>query len=783
MKNRFLPLVVILGGALMVAFAFAASTPAAPSAIHNSQSAIPNSQFAIGNYCLECHTAVPAQSLDALRPVEWARDIPCATLRKAYEGVWQTDTLVAAFQNAQNDVSAVGVDTRAQAKRINAQRVIAERFTRENDISLAAMTNRYQTARFQMNKAYAAMNDARAERDRAFILIAVSLATIFVVSGIFLGWRNTFKGKRVGAIEKSPIEKSPIEKSPIEKSPIEKSPIEKSPIEKSPIEKSPVEKSPTSRAAFALAAVGMIVVFVLFANPLFAFAPPLPTPTEEETERQTAVDQATRVSDAVARFSAQSWVLGRIGAQWNATDKTQANAAYADALTAARDKNANLAAYWGQLQAVRESAVTWNEATQDLAAFRADKIETAAQQSWQYRAIANEWLAVDKAKAADALNLALNSNLQSPVSNLRDFELRAIAVTYAKLDAAKANELVAQVQDPFLRAWGWREMGQFDKATQTAREVKSPYDRAWALREIARASGNTALLNDALDAATKIENAESRAYALADIAIVWAAKDSAKANEVIEKIPVAYPDARVMALRGAGKATIDANRAKEFFARALTDAKKVDSAYAMEKYTAALAADLARVDAASALDVASKLTDAVLRDQAYRDIAIAANANDVAAKIATPTFRAQALTALGAKANDKTQAAKYFQDAFALADKMEDLAALRDLAIAWAALDPKAALAVVDKLEDAADKVAALQAIALELAKADKRQSAEVFDRAVNLAKSVRVRGEAFASARALAALASSYAAIDAARANQAFAAALESAKRVNVKY
>ncbi len=745
MKNKFLPLIVILGGALMVAFAFAATTSTPPSAVRNSQAAIPNSQFAIpnsqfaiGNYCLECHTAVPPRALDALRPVEWARDIPCDTLRKAYEGVWQTDTLVAAFQNAQNDVRAVGMDTSAQAKRLNAQRVIAERFPREDDISLAAMTNRYQTARFQMNKAYAALNDARAERDRAFILIAVVLATLFVLSGIVIGWRHTTRGKG---------------------------------------------RAVSSRAPFALAAVGMIVVFVLFANPLFAFAPPLPTPTEEETARQAAVDQATRVSDTIARFSAQSWIIGRIGAQWNAVDKAQANAAYADALIAARDKNANLTAYWGQLQALRESAVTWNAATQDLAVFCADKIETAALQSWQYRAIANEWLAIDKAKATDALQLAL-SNLQPPTSNFqRDLELRALAVTWAKLDTAKGNELIAQVQDPFLRAWGWREMGQFDKALQAARDVQAPYDRAWALREIARASGNVALLNDALDAANKIENAETRAYALADIAMVWSAKDDAKGREIIETIPAAYREARALASRGAGQATRDANRAKEFFLHALAEAQKIGDAYKTAKFTAALAADLARVDANGALDVASKLTDTVLRDQAYRDIAIATNSPDVAAKISSAAFRVQALTALGAKASDRTQAATYFQDAFALADKVEDVAVLRDLAIAWAALDPKAALAVVDKLEDAADKVAALQAIALELAKTDKQQSTQVFDRAVNLAKSVRVRGEAFASARALASLASSYAAMDATRAHQAFAAALESAKRVNVKY
>jgi len=49
MKNKFLPLIVILGGALMVAFAFVATTSTSPSAVRNSQAAIPNSQFAIPN--------------------------------------------------------------------------------------------------------------------------------------------------------------------------------------------------------------------------------------------------------------------------------------------------------------------------------------------------------------------------------------------------------------------------------------------------------------------------------------------------------------------------------------------------------------------------------------------------------------------------------------------------------------------------------------------------------------------------------------------------------------
>ncbi len=108
---------------------------------------------------------------------------------------------------------------------------------------------------------------------------------------------------------------------------------------------------------------------------------------------------------------------------------------------------------------------------------------------------------------------------------------------------------------------------------------------------------------------------------------------------------------------------------------------------------------------------------------------------------------------------------------------------MRDLAIAWAEIDAPAALNVVDKLEDNSDKAAVLQVIAMQLAKMDKVASAQVFDRAMNVAKSIRVLGDSFAAARMLASLASSYASVDSARANTAFALALDVAKKVNVKY
>ena len=743
MKFSVALIALIAISVLLVATPVAASDPV-PSV---------NLQAQIGNYCLECHTAVPPRPLAVTRPVEWARDIPCATLRKGYEEIAQIDLLAAAYQNVASELRGWRVDTSAQDKRINARRVAAARIAETDGIALATITNQGNTARYQMNKAYATLQTARADRDRMIILIVVGLATVFIVSGIVLGWRNTRKGKSGGA-----------------------------------------GKPSSARGMWTATIIGMIVVFVLFAVPIFAFSPALPAATAEETARQTAVDQAARVSDAATKSSAQSWVLGQIGAQWYALDKTQANATFQAALQAAHDKGASREAYWGQTQAVQESAVAWAPAAQDLAEYRAALIENAAAQSWQYRALANEWLGVDKAKATEALQLAL-ANLSPRDSNLqRDLELRALAVTWGKLDAAKGNELLAQISDPFVRAWGWREAKQYDQATQTARTIKANYDRAWALREIARAAGNAALFNDALAAANQIERTDTRAYAIADIAIAWASQDAAKAFDLIGKIDPAYAEARAMAWHGVGNAlaATDAARARDAFGFAFDAAKKAGSPYQIEKWTAAILIDYARFNVDVGLDSATKLTDPVLREQVYLGVMplVAAQnldkALNVAERITSPALRARAFTALGVaalQAGDKTRAAAAFQNSFALADKLEDTFGLRDLAVAWSELDPKSALAVVDKLEDPADKTAALQAIALAFAPSDKKQSADAFDRALNVAKSAKVRGEPFAAARALAALGRAYAAIDPARANQAFTLALDVAKRVNVKY
>lgn len=736
----FYIVLVALAGALLLCASTVAATGDTPAA---------GSRPLAGNYCLECHVTIPNTTLSPLRPIEWARDIPCDTLRKAYEEVYQVDTLVAAAQNAAQQLQSQGFAASLQMKRLDARRVTAARLYEGEFVSLAALSNQGKTVRYQMNKTYAALQELRAYRQRLIVLGVAAAGSLFVLVSIFLGWRHTRKGRG---------------------------------------------KPKGSHLPLLWTVLACLVVFLLFATPLFGFAPPLPTATEEEMERQAAVDQANRVSDAANRLSAQVWVLGDIGAAWSKIDKAQGEAALTAALQAAKDKEANLMAYWGQVQAVRESAAAWRPSTLDLAVYHADRIEVAANQAWHLRSLAATWLTVDKSKAAELLQGALIQARRNPNAYYRDLDTRAVAVVWARLDPAKGSALMEQVADPFLRAWGFREMGLYDQAAQAARQVQDPYRRAWALRqialqEIAGAPSGTraaALLTEALEAANKVGGQETKAYVLADLAVAWASADIVRGREVVNSIDVSYPEARVLALHGVAVALSRVNevaQAKETFREALSQIAKVDEPYKRAKLVAAIVPDYARVDAAAALEEAGKIPDAFFRDQAYADIAkilAPADRAQAIARIVSPAMQVKALSATAVawlKVGDKSRAAATCQEAFALADRVEDTYYLRDLAVAWAAVDPQAALPVVDKITDGADKAVALKAIAVQ------SKDPTIFERAMAVAKSVRVRGEPFAAARALADLATAYATVDAAKAKEAFALALEAAKKVSVKY
>jgi len=495
----------------------------------------------------------------------------------------------------------------------------------------------------------------------------------------------------------------------------------------------------------ALIVLGL--VFILFLLPIFrVWSRPVESASAEDQARQTALDNAGRMATATDRALARAWILARVGATRAKADPQQATAALADALAAAEESQLNAVALWGQAQAAQEGTVG-SQAFQEKAWLVSDRLNATNSRAWGLRLIAAEWASVNPAQAQKILQEAL-AVVNNGIGPYHDLDVRTIAVTWATLDPVQGLAVAQQINDPALRAWAlWEIAGitgdasLYPQSVAAARQVANPVNRARLLREIAVRSGNQSLFDEARQTLNDVEGT-SLAYALSDLA--------AASGDVslVSQIEAAYPDARAAALYRLGQ-----------FEESWNAAAQITDPFDQARAQAAIAGAWGNVEAAH------QIADPTLRDMALRDIAIAQEDVVLAQTIESPYYRVEALTALG-----------QYQAAWAEADGMRDTYPLRALAVAWAKTDPQAALAVVDKMQDEADKAAALRAIAV--ATGDET----IFERALGMALASRVRGDALAPVKASLALTKTYSSIDPAKAEAAFNQAYDIARQISTK-
>ena len=133
-------------------------------------------------------------------------------------------------------------------------------------------------------------------------------------------------------------------------------------------------------------------------------------------------------------------------------------------------------------------------------------------------------------------------------------------------------------------------------------------------------------------------------------------------------------------------------------------------------------------------------------------------------------------------ADDAENAVSIFEQALSEAGELEDTYPLRELASAWAELDPAKALEIADKVEDPPDQVQALTDIALAMLATDPEKAHVIFETAQETAQSIKSDDDPFAAASALGDLAAVWLSVDEAEAGRLYAAAFEAAAAVPVE-
>ncbi len=655
-----------------------------------------------GNYCVSCHLADDPRLQSV---TEWngsiAREVdnPCPAATKIHEELYYTERLLLMIDRAQAEVGAL--PEKAQSRLDG----YTQRYSRLLDApvtSLDAFVSEAQTARFQMNKAYTTLNQMAEAAKLRTVLIYAAVITLIILGSLAWGLYNT-RAIKAGSLSKS--------------------------------------WATFWRVAFVLA------VPVFFALPIFRVpAVEVVMTTAEQQAAQTTLDTAQRAADAADRAQARAWMLARVGTAWNEMDTAQAQSLLGESLAALETARENETALWGQSLAVQEVTVGTKVEMESAGLIAAD-LNAARARAWALPLIAVEWNEFDPAHSVAVLKTE-QKNLESQTGIYRDLQLRGLALAWAKVDAAQAAPTAAQIDDPSLRAWTFRELATLtsDKsllnyAAEAARKVDDPAQHARALGEIGRASGEKALFDEAQSALTSLNGARL-AYAMSDLAV------SSGNVALVEQIDPTYPDARTSALLRMGA-----------YQSAWEAVAGIADPYEQARAQAAIASAWGNADAASQISVP------LYRDLALRDVTRKTGNAALVDSISSTYYKVQALAALGD-----------YETASQLAGDLGDAYPLVELAVALAETDPQAALALVDKMDREADKAIALQTIAVV------SQDQTLIEQAQGMALAARVRGDSLAPAQASLDLAQALWVVDITNAKTVLQQAYETAQRIATK-
>jgi len=680
----------------------AVSTVSASSPARDLLAGTEGENLVPGNYCISCHLADDPRLATV---TEWkgsiAReaDSPCPAATKIHEELYYTERLLLMIDRTEVSVGALPEKTQSRLDGYT------QRYSRMLDTpvtSLDAFVSEAQSTRYQMNKAYKTLNDMADAAKLRTILIYAGIVTLIVLGSLAWGLYNT-RAIKAGIVSKS--------------------------------------WATFWRVLFVVA------VFIFFALPIFRVpAAEVVMTTTEQQAAQTTLDTAQRAADAADRAQARAWMLARIGIAWNEISNEQTQSILDEAVTALATARENDEALWGQSLAVQEVSVG-TQIEMEKADLVAADLNAARGRAWATPLIAVEWNKLDPVKAAELLQ-AEQAAVENQSGLYRDLQLRGLSLAWAKVDAANALPAAAQINDPSLRAWTFRELAVltennvlFDESIEAARAIEDPVQKTRALREIGLASGQSALFDEALAALDDVSDA-SLAYTLSDLAV-------ASGNiSLVDQIPQIYQDARASALLRLGE-----------YQSAWETAADISDPYEKARAQATIAAVWNDGYIAKEIEVP------LYRDLAIRDVIRKTGDAALADSISSPYYKVQALTALGE-----------YDGATRLAGDLGDDYPLVELAVKLAVSDQEASLDLVDEMDREVDKAVVLQAISVL------SEDQELIGLAQGMALAARVRGDSLAPVQASLDLAQALWTVSGTDAQAAMQQSYEAAQRIAIK-
>ncbi|MGD8405753.1 MAG: hypothetical protein PVJ21_18995, partial [Anaerolineales bacterium] len=179
MTRRILtPTLILLAVLILAVSTVSASSPARDLPASETTTLVP------GNYCISCHLADDPRLADV---TAWkgsiARELnsPCPAATRIHEELYYTERLLLMIDRADESVGALPAKPQSRLDGYT------QRYSRMLDTpvtSLDAFVSEAQTARYQMNKAYTALNQMSQAEKQRMVLIYAGIVTLIVLGSL-----------------------------------------------------------------------------------------------------------------------------------------------------------------------------------------------------------------------------------------------------------------------------------------------------------------------------------------------------------------------------------------------------------------------------------------------------------------------------------------------------------------------------------------------------------------------------------------------------------------------
>jgi hypothetical protein len=373
-----------------------------------------------------------------------------------------------------------------------------------------------------------------------------------------------------------------------------------------------------------------------------------PVESEKKSPAQEKLEQALQIAfQSTSKMEEgffESILLAEMAREWSEIERAHGDRAFELAWQMALSARERA----GQIRSLQQVASRWPDETEasrqkvnfNMVLDLRDELRMADSRTWALRAVAEEWVQVDRKRGRTALEFASQQASLIKDLALRDRELKSIGEAWAGIDENRALGIARSIRDPFLKAMALKDIAlstcQKERAIETLREawkiaesMPPSYDQTKTFIQISASAAKivpqqkNVWVEQAFIKTNSLKNPQLQAFALQEMVFQLASLDSEQAERWTSSISPLFPETRAYSfIQLANTRGLLKTKHITLLRSALAEALKIDDPFESEKIESMIVKAFVRLDPQEALRRLPQVENLSYRSEILEELAL-----------------------------------------------------------------------------------------------------------------------------------------------------------------